>query len=291
MGKKRRNAPPASTSSTQEKKKKPARSKPKKDALPQHPPTFQANQRVTRSTAHIPSPNKVTRQRRKDTAIPLYNNSTERERIEAIRTDFEDSEFKPCSIFGMNRHKEFPGFFFCGNCYFADSREQTKPHLPTNRKAKDGIFSCRAKHTMLDEPTYNKLSKNYHKKPTSRKPPPLDDLSTCLPTSDTSFPGSNIETTPRDVADHDKQFNAFCSRPGHNGTLGMAWERWVAFKRLILGREEWEKQCMNKTSNSKVIVYSWNVQRPFVNVSPKVIIFRWFGNGWHLRFVFLGDFL
>ena len=104
----------------------------------------------------------------------------------------------------MNRHKEFPGFFFCGNCYFADSREQTKPNLPTNRKAKDGIFSCRAMHTMLDEPTYKKLSKNYHKKPISRKPPPLDDLSTCLPTSDTSFPGSNIETSPRDVADHDE---------------------------------------------------------------------------------------
>ena len=117
----------------------------------------------------LPSPNKQTRTRRKESNITCEKNSVERKQIAQIVLDFMDEDHVPCSVYGRDREERYPGYTFCSRCKKADDESGFRPSHKINRKAIGGRYTCRSKHTNFWHPTYIDP-----KKKNSPKPPPID---------------------------------------------------------------------------------------------------------------------
>ena len=86
----------------------------------------------------LPSPNKRTRSVRREEKTTIEDSVLEQQRIEALKIDFHDSKYKPCSVFGLDRKiGEFSDYFFCSQCDAADDDERLG-ELKVNRRRKKG---------------------------------------------------------------------------------------------------------------------------------------------------------
>ena len=101
----------------------------------------------------VASPNLITRQRRNASQVTCEDNTVERKRIAKILLDCSDLGKVPCSVYGRNRYKKFPGYFFCSRCKKGDDEEASRPNCYINRKAENGRYTCTAEHTDYWEPT------------------------------------------------------------------------------------------------------------------------------------------
>ena len=99
------------------------------------------------------SPNKRTRSTRQNLETTIEDSVVELNRVSRIARQFANRKYKPCSVFGIERQKEYGiEFFFCGQCKRADDIERSEPNRKLNRKRHRGPFTCIAKHTNLLEP-------------------------------------------------------------------------------------------------------------------------------------------
>ena len=100
------------------------------------------------------SPNKRTRSTRRNLETTIEDSVVELNRVSRIARQFANRKYKPCSVFGIERQKEWGAeFFFCGQCKRADDIERAEPNRKLNRTRRRGPFTCIAKHTHLLEPT------------------------------------------------------------------------------------------------------------------------------------------
>ena len=141
----------------------------------------------------IPSPNQQTRQKREDSEVDCEYNSVVRKRIAKILLDCADMDKVPCSVYGRQRYKKYPSFFFCSRCEKADREEQNRPKCYINRKTKNGRYACQAEHKNWFKPT--QLDPKSKHKPEA--PPselfcvPIEERTTSSPPSKTITPSSS----------------------------------------------------------------------------------------------------
>ena len=170
-------------------------------------------QRIAREDAKLdPSPNKKTRSQRASlNGVKCEDNTVERRRIARIILECDPAKNIPCSVYGCDRYRKYPAFFFCNECHKADTEEGWRPGSFINRQAKNGRYTCTAEHTSFSEPTQlNPKSRFY---PT---PPPSNLF--CVPIEDRTPPPPSPRKSSSTIHSphrfHNVVFNSGFASPG-----------------------------------------------------------------------------
>ncbi|KAL7571104.1 hypothetical protein ACA910_014715 [Epithemia clementina (nom. ined.)] len=97
------------------------------------------------------SPSCQTRNERKARNVGIADSHVEKMRVAHLVKTYKDAEFKPCSVYGIDRREIYPGYFFCSNCDDADDWERA--HGKYSRRGKSTYHASIASHTSLIYPT------------------------------------------------------------------------------------------------------------------------------------------